>query len=139
MKMKKMIDFKRPLRRDEGESLFFFSSDQQRLKGEEKTLAEGNWEKYGRHTIPITSRKIIISPAPSISSLVIVPIALERCKMSSNKFRFSVSIESNPKEIYNSKERRECQRRIKGRIKNAQFNSSFERKRKERTLKLLKK
>jgi hypothetical protein len=37
-----MIDFKRPLRRDEGESLFFFSSDQQRLKGEEKTLAEGN-------------------------------------------------------------------------------------------------
>jgi hypothetical protein len=47
--------------------------------------------------------------------------------MSSNKFRFSVSIESNPKEIYNSKERRECQR-IKGRIKNAQFNSSFERK-----------
>jgi hypothetical protein len=45
-KMKKMIDLKRPLRRDEGESLFFFFSDQQRLKGEEKTLAEGNWEKY---------------------------------------------------------------------------------------------
>ena len=33
---KKMIDFKRPLRRDEGESLFFFFSDQQRLKGGRK-------------------------------------------------------------------------------------------------------
>ena len=53
-KEEKIIDIKRPLRRNEGESLFF--SDQ-RLKGRkdfgrgERMIVLG---KYGRHTIPIT-------------------------------------------------------------------------------------
>jgi hypothetical protein len=88
-------------------------------------LAEGNWEKYGRHTIPITSTKNNNLSCSFNFFSCDRPHRLG--KMSSNQFRFSVSIESNPKEIYNSKERRECQR-IKGRIKNAQFNSSFKRK-----------
>jgi hypothetical protein len=52
---KKMIDFKRPLRRDEGESLFFFFSDQQRLKGGRKDFGGGElreiWKTYDTNNI----------------------------------------------------------------------------------------
>jgi hypothetical protein len=70
------------LRRDEGESLFFFFFllRPETLKGKKRLWWRGIG-KYGRHTIPIThTRKynlLLQVPPKSFLSLVIVPIALE--------------------------------------------------------------
>jgi hypothetical protein len=90
---KKLSTSKRPLRRDEGESLFFFFFllRPETLKGKKRLWWRGIG-KYGRHTIPITHENIISSFKfpPRVSSFPCDrPHRLGRCRAISSLLRFN--------------------------------------------------